>query len=170
MSIKFSEKQPEWYVVYTYPKCEHKADRKLKDLGITTFLPKQKVVRQWSDRKKKLEVPLFPNYVFVNVLPHKRFNILKVRELVRFVSFEGKPAVIPQETISSIKKILNGEVDVSNGCFNRAGMKVSISRGQFSGAKGVLIRKNGRSRLIIQIQALNREISVDISVECVEIV
>lgn len=170
MNSKLSKNQPLWYVASTYPNCERKAEKKLEDLEITTFLPLQKVVRQWSDRKKKLEVPLFPNYIFVNLLPHERFIALKVRELVRFVPFEGKPAVIPQDIINSIKKVLNGEVNVSNGCFNRIGMKVTISRGQFAGAEGVLIRKNGRSRLIIQVRALSRELSVSVLACDVEMV
>ena len=168
MSNKTSDGRTNWYVVYTYPKCERKANKKLKDLGITTFLPMQKVVRQWSDRKKKIEVPLFPNYIFINVLPHERFNALKVRELVRYVSFARKPAIIPQEVINSIRKVLNGEVDVSNECFNKVGVEVTISRGRFSGAKGVLIRKNGKYRLIVYLETLNSELSVDVPASDVE--
>lgn len=159
---------PNWYVAYTFPNAERKAAFKLKEMGVDSFLPLHKVVRQWSDRKKKLEVPLFPNYIFIYVLPQKRFDVLKIKELVKFVSFERKPAIIPEALINSLKNILSGDIEISNENFCEEGMKVTIRQGQFAGAEGILVRKNGKARLLIQIEALHTHVSVDISANYVE--
>ena len=156
-----------WYVVYTYPKAERKVDKKLREIGVITFLPLHKVVRQWSDRKKKLEVPLFPNYVFVYTPHRDRFKVFQVDEVVRFVSFGGQPAIIAEATIDSLKKMLQGDIEVSNEEF-REGSIVKINQGQFAGVEGILIRKNGRKRLLVEIEVLRTCISVDIGADSIE--
>lgn len=158
-----------WYVGYTYPQAERKVDQKLRQLGMTSFLPMHTIVKQWSDRIKKLDVPLFPNYIFVNSSPHERFNALGIKELVRFISFEGIPAVVSDEVISSLKKILNADLEVSSEIMYSEGVKVKIRDGRFAGAEGTLIRKNGKARLLIQIEALNTQVSVEVPVNSVEI-
>lgn len=168
-SMETCEKHKCWYVLYTYPQSERKADTKLRQMGITSYLPLHKVIKQWSDRKKVLEVPLFPNYIFVNSSPHQRFNALKIKELVKFVTFEGKPAVVSEDIISSLKNIVNGEVEVSNESCYDEGMKVKIKRGKFEGTEGILIRKNAKTRLLVRIDALQTHVSVDISLNDVEV-
>jgi transcription antitermination factor NusG len=157
-----------WYVVYTYPKAEQKANKKLKEMGITSFLPLHKVVRQWSDRKKKLEVPLFPSYIFIYILPHEGSNVLKIKGIIKFVTFEGKRAVISDVIIDSLKNILKGDVEVTNENFCNDGAKVKISQGHFAGAEGVLIRKNGKTRLLVQIEVLHISVFVDVPAGCVK--
>ena len=157
-----------WHVVYTYPKAERKVNSKLREMGITTFLPLHKVVRQWSDRKKKLEIPLFPNYVFVCIPHRERFKALQVGGVVRYVSFEGQPVAIEESIIDSLKKVLKGNADVSNEEFYEEQMPVRISHGQFAGAEGTLIRKNGKNRLLVKINVLHTCVSVDIKASEVE--
>jgi len=158
-----------WYIVYTIPKGEKKADLKLKQMGFTSFLPLHTIIRQWSDRKKKLEVPLFPNYIFVHTTLNKRFDVLQVRELMRFVAFGGEFATVPDSIIDSLKRILDTDLEISNERFYQQGMKVKILHGHLSGMEGVLLRKNGKDRLVLQIDALKQAISVEIlanQVEC----
>jgi transcription antitermination factor NusG len=150
------------------PKSEKKVASTISSMGIEAYLPLQKRIRQWSDRKKKIEVPLFPNYVFIYALPDQRFKALKIKELVRFISFEGKPVVISEIIIDSLKKVLKGEAEVSNSAFYDEGMKVKINQGEFAGAEGRLIRRNGKTRLLIQIKALHVDVSVDISANNVQ--
>ena len=157
-----------WYVIYTYPKAEKKVDRKLKEMGILSFLPLYEEVRQWRDRKKKLKVPLFPNYVFVRISSHNRFDVLKVKEAVRYVSFEGNPAIVSEEIVHSLKGILSEEIQVSNENFCESGIEVTVCQGRFSGTHGVLVRRSGKSRLLIRIDALNTCISIEIPAEHVK--
>lgn len=151
-----------WYIAYTFPKAEKKVQRKLELMGIECFLPLQMVIREWSDRKKKLEVPLFPNYIFVYTQGNERYEALQIKEIVKYVSFDGKPVTVPESLISSLDKMLKGNVLVSNDEYC-AGTRIRVIDGPFCGAEGTLVRKNSKSRLVIQIKALGRSVSVDIS-------
>jgi transcriptional antiterminator RfaH len=151
-----------WHIAYTYPKAERKVFRKLELMGVTAFLPLHYVVRTWSDRKKKLEVPLFPNYIFIYTSSSERYELLQIKEVVRFVSFDGSPAIVSETLINSLKKMLKGDVEVSEEEYHE-GMHVKVTDGLFKGAEGILIRKNSKSRLVIQIKVLRRTVSVDIS-------
>lgn len=165
--MKASE-QLNWYVAYTYPKAERKVQRKVEDIGVESYLPMSKVVRQWSDRKKKLEMPVFPNYIFIRATPHERYQALNIRELVRFVSFEGTPVTISDKEIESIKTVLTMNTEVSNERFHRVGTKVQITSGGFAGATGVLLRKEGKQRLLVQLEALQQAFSVSLPADCVK--
>lgn len=151
-----------WHVAYTMPKSEKKAYLKLTQLGVGAFLPLQKVVRIWSDRKKKLEVPLFPNYIFINTTDAKRFEVLKLKEIIRYVSFCGVPAIIPDSLIDSLKKITLGEFEVSNSSWSE-GMSIKILDGPFMGVEGILLKRQGSKRLLVKIEALQRAVSIDIA-------
>ena len=129
-------------------------------MGVSSFLPLQKVIRVWNDRKKKLEVPLFPSYIFIYTSAVERYQLLTIDGLIRYVTFEGKPATISSTVIDSLKKMLVSDVEVSSESFI-AGMPVKINDGPFIGAEGILIRKNGKARFVVQIDALQRTVSVD---------
>ena len=165
--MKASE-QLKWYVAYTYPKAERKVQRKVASIGVESFLPVSKVVRQWSDRKKKLEMPVFPNYIFIRATPHERHQTLNIRELVRFVSFEGNPVTISDKEIESIKTVLSMDTKISNERFHQVGTKVQITSGGFAGATGILVRKEGKQRLLVQLEALQQAFSVSLPAGCVK--
>lgn len=162
VAFKKNERTRKWHIAYTFPKAERKANEKLELMGVATFLPLHKVIRNWSDRKKKLEVPLFPNYIFINTCEHQRYEILQIKELIRYVSFDGKPAIVSETLIESLRKMLKGNVEVSDEEFHE-GMRIKVVDGLFMGAEGILVRKNSKSRLVVQIQVLRRTVSVDIS-------
>lgn len=155
--------QLRWYVAYTYPQAEKRVDQKVKEMGFESFLPTQKVVRQWSDRKKTFDVPLFPNYIFIRTTPHNRFAVLSIKELVRFISFSGQPVAVPDEDIASLKKIASGEITTSNEVFGGTiGERVRITHGQFAGIEGILTKNNGHQKLVIQIEAMKQAVSIEI--------
>ena len=155
---------PNWYAVYTYPRAEKKVAKAILFTGMEVFLPLHKVVRQWSDRKKKVEAPLFPSYVFVKATQNTLYEILHIRELVRIVSFEGKYCRIPEQQIESIRKVLNGEIPVQTEDFvPKIGSPIKVEYGPLAGVEGVIKEIKGKSRLIIQIQALGQAISLDVS-------
>lgn len=157
--IKTSES---WHVVYTMPKSEQKAYDLLLRCGITAFFPVQSVLKKWSDRIKRLEIPLFPNYVFVRVSPQRRYEVSATDGVVRYVSFESRPAVVPAGTIESLKIISGSEVKVDEDPFTRIGMPVMICEGPFAGLKGYLLKKNGRNRLQVRVDIIQRTVSVEI--------
>jgi transcription antitermination factor NusG len=152
----------DWYVAYTFPRAEKKVCSTLEKMGVSSFLPMCNVLRKWSDRIKKISVPLFPNYVFVNINPVERHQVLKVDGLLRYVSFGGKPSTVSEKQIDSLKKMLAGEVEVSNEIYDRVGTPVIITSGPFAGIEGLFIRKNKKNRLVVQIAVLQKSVSVDI--------
>ncbi|GGB24136.1 UpxY family transcription antiterminator [Puia dinghuensis] len=154
-----------WYVAYTLPKSEEKAQNQLEKIGIHCYLPMHRVIRNWSDRKKKLLVPLFPNYIFVNIADKKRNETFTVKEIVRYVSFGGKPAVINESIINSLQHILDKTMDIDIEKYVQPGVYVRITHGPFAGSEGVLMRRNGNTRLLVQIDALQQGIAVNISID-----
>lgn len=152
-----------WYVAYTYPKAERLVQDKLERIGLHAFLPMHQVVRNWSDRQKKLTVPLFPNYLFVYSSDTHRSKSLAIREIVRYVSFDGKPATVSDVIINSLKHILNEQIEVDVEQFDQVGISVRVVRGPFAGLEGIMVEKKGKTRLVIQIKVLRNSVSINIA-------
>nr|WP_315211467.1 UpxY family transcription antiterminator [uncultured Flavobacterium sp.] len=128
-----------WYVVYTKPKWEKKVAEQLKNKGIECYCPLITQVRQWSDRKKKVEVPLFNSYVFVQLPDSERNAVFQSVGVVRYLFWLGKPAVVRDEEISVIKKWLNPSEgnEVSLLSFE-VGDAIQLDSGPFSNQKAIV--------------------------------
>jgi transcription antitermination factor NusG len=155
----------EWYVAYTFPHAEKKVQANLEKIGIHAYLPLHQVIRNWSDRRKKLLVPLFPNYIFVHTSSRQRHESFMVKEIIRYVSFDGRPATVRAAVINSLQNILKEKPEINIEEFVRAGSHVKIIKGPFLGTEGFLIRRNGNTRLLVQIDVLKQGISVNISID-----
>ncbi|TGE15087.1 UpxY family transcription antiterminator [Hymenobacter elongatus] len=156
-----------WYAVYTYPKAEKQAYHKLQALGTESFLPLQTVVSQWSDQKRVSEGALFPNYLFVKTTSERRFELLQIRELVRFISFEGRPVVIPEQQVAAIRQTVTQPGAIGQEVFDyKMGEKVRVQEGHLQGGQGYVVQKNGAEPLGIQVAALRQSISVDLAANC----
>lgn len=166
LTLKKMETKPlelKWHVVYTLSKAEKKVASRISSMGLESYLPLNRVTRKWSDRIKKLDVPLFPNYVFVKVSPEKRGYLYSIKEMVRFVSIEKKPVVVRDKEISAIKRVLGEEVEVFPEEYFQQGMNIRIKYGQFAGLEGVVVRKSNYSRLVIRIDGLMKAFSINVS-------
>ncbi|MBG6062522.1 transcription antitermination factor NusG [Flavobacterium sp. CG_9.1] len=128
-----------WYVVYTKPKWEKKVAEQLKNSGIECYCPLITQVRQWSDRKKKVEVPLFNSYVFVQLAESERNSVFQSVGAVRYLFWLGKPAVVRDEEISIIKKWLDTSdcIDVTVGGY-QIGDSIQLESGPFVAQKAVI--------------------------------
>lgn len=155
-----------WYAVYVLPRLEQKVHERIEDMGVESFLPTKIVIKKWSDRKKKVRQPLFPNYVFVKTSLQERFQLFGITGLVKFITFEGKPVEIPEKSIEAIKQLVELSDDISSDSYmGNIGDKVTVQNGQFAGIEGVITQLNGKNRLVIQIKALRQSISVNVSTE-----
>src|SRR6478672_10641632 len=94
-----------WYIIYTFPNLEKRIHAELIRKSIKAYLPLQKVIRKWSDRKKELKIPMFPNYIFINATEKDRGKILNISGILKFISFGGKPAVMSDDEILNIMKL-----------------------------------------------------------------
>lgn len=152
-----------WYAVYTRPRFEKKVAERLEEMGIIAYLPLQKKLRQWSDRKKWVQIPLFSSYVFVKIDRNSYDDVLKTDGVVKYIFFEGKAAVIPQEQIDNLRIIVdsNAEVESTSDRF-RKGDKVRVNGGALKGLTGILINQRGRKKVIVQVDRIDQNLIVEV--------
>lgn len=139
-----------WYVVYTKPKWEKKVAEQLKKFGIECYCPLITVVRQWSDRKKKVEVPLFNSYVFVQLADSDRNLVFQSAGAVRYLFWLGKPAIVRDEEITIIKKGLDGpdNCEVSVVPF-QVGDTIELESGPFSSQTATIQEVNNNYYVLV---------------------
>jgi len=134
-----------WYVVYTKPKWEKKVAERLNEIGVVTFCPLITKISQWSDRKKILSVPLFNSYIFVQIEDKQRNRIFEVVGAVRYLFWLGKPAVVKDSEIETIKNWLSipDTYDVSIAEWKK-GDKIIMESGPFLSQSAVIqeVKKN----------------------------
>jgi transcription antitermination factor NusG len=154
---------PKWFAVYTNPRAEKQVRDRLLEEGVEVFLPLQKTYRIWSDRKKLIEVPLLSSYVFVKVIPKDFPKVYQVPGVVRFVTFEGQPASIPQNQIDNLKLLINSdtEIEVTSEKYEK-GDNVEVVRGALAGLTGELIKTGTHSRVVVRIDKLDQNLVVNI--------
>jgi len=161
------EPEKKWYALYTKQKKKKKIDSLLVRKGIESWCPLQKIERQWSDRKKIIEDPLFKSYVFVRIDPSERTKVLMTDGVLNFVYYLGKPAVIKDEEIMTIKKYL-AEKDASITILNeegyRAEMKIIVNHGVFMGNEGTVIR-GGKKKVYVKLESLGQVMVVEFPAE-----
>lgn len=128
---------------------------------ILCFLPVQTVTRNWSDRKKIVEIPLFPNYVFVYADTKTKYQVLNVYGVSRYVSSNGVPVTISENEIDVIKKLM---VVPGMAVEQRieAGDLVEITDGVFDGLKGIVFKKSSKSRFGVKIPGINQFLTIEI--------
>ncbi len=128
-----------WFVLYTAPRAEKKVRERLEREGIEVFLPTFISVRKWSDRVKKVELPLMPSYIFVNCTQIKLRTLVIVPSVVRVVYYLGVPAIIKDNEITAIKDFI--KLTVGNTLINEGDM-VNILGGPFEKVSGKVIKLN----------------------------
>lgn len=159
------KKIKQWYAVYTKSRSEKKAKKLLDDIEIECYLPLEKRLKQWSDRKKWIEEPLIRSYIFVKIADDREYlNVLQTDHIVCFVTFEGKAAVIPEKQIEGIKLLLASEKDlevVTNKDLE-PGMDIFVHAGPLKGLEGSLIELRGKHRVKVELEAIGQSILVEI--------
>ncbi|MFQ5707394.1 MAG: UpxY family transcription antiterminator [bacterium] len=151
-----------WYAIYTRPRFEKKVNTELLGKGLQAFLPLRSVTKYWSDRRKKVDEPLFPSYVFVCANLRERYDSLQSRGVIRMVSFAGRPARIPEDQIQSIHRILEHGYDPEPFDYLTRGDQVAVVSGPLRGMKGIFLERRGQNRLVISIDAIRQSVAVEI--------
>lgn len=158
-----------WYAIYTRPRAEKQVYNRLQEQGIEAYLPMQKKMRQWSDRKKLVEMPLFSSYIFVHVNRHLYDDVLKTHGVVKYITFEGKAASIPTDQIDNLRIIVdsNAEVETSWQKYTKGDM-VKVNGGALKGLTGILISDGGRKKVLVQVDRLDQNLVVEVPLGLVE--
>ncbi len=138
-------KEQHWYALYTKPRWEKKIARVLTEMGIENYCPLNRVEKQWSDRRKVVLEPVFRSYVFVRVPDKEKWALREVHGVLNFVHWLGKPAVIRQEEIDTIRKFLKefNEVQVEESPELRLNARVRVRQGIMMDYQGMLIEISG---------------------------
>lgn len=148
-----------WYAVYTRPRWEKKIAQRLEEKGVEAYCPLNRVTRQWSDRKKTVQEPLFKGYVFVCIGDEEKWEIKKEDGILNFVYWNGKPAAIRDEEIQTIKKFLNEFSDVQVEEYKlEVEKKVRIQAGVLMNYEGTIIEVSG-NRARVKIESMGLQLS-----------
>lgn len=158
-----------WRVFYTAPRAEKKCESDLDERGINVFLPKLATIRQWKDRKKRIEEPLFPSYIFAQVDERDRLRVLQTPGIVRTVSFGGQLAVVSDEEIEQLK-IAQRDPERLFRMANplpEIGEVVEIDEGPFKGLRGEVLDFRGDVYVVIRINAIRQAVRIQIPHEII---
>lgn len=160
--------RPEWYAAYTHARHEKKVAQQLEERGIEHFLPVYHSVRVWKDRRKELDMVLFPGYIFTRIDPAEKLRVLQLPGVVRFVSFNGQPTPLAGDDLMALRSALQQGMRAEHHPYLTAGRRVKVVRGPLTGARGVLLRLKTNCRIVISIDAILRSVSVEIDESDVE--
>ena len=148
-----------WFVIYTKSRNEKKVSELLQKNGVEVFCPLVKLKKNWSDRKKIVETPLFNSYVFVNVSEKDRNVVFNVPGVIRYLFWLKKPAIVKDSEIESLKAVLNDTMDSFSIENYQIGDTVKISEGVFKGLDGV-IEKQSNNKLHVILENVGIKITL----------
>jgi transcription antitermination factor NusG len=161
----------QWYAVYTRPNFEKRVAARLAEKQVEHYLPAFQELHQWQDRKKSVEVPVFPSYLFVRLVdrPADRLRVMVTSGVVRILGPEVKAEPVPDSQIEAIRRMLT----CSGGrCYRQpwlqAGTLVRVRRGPLKDLQGFLVRVKNQARLIISIDLLAQSVAAEVDVRDVE--
>ena len=153
-----------WFAIQTRSRHEKLVVRQLEHGGIESFLPVSTELRNWSDRRKLVQMPLFPGYAFVHIpySPQERLRVLQTEGVVGFVGKHGQGIAIPASQIEDIRQVLASEVPFRSHPFLKVGQRVRVRGGSLDGVEGILVAENGDQSIVISVDPIQRALSIRI--------
>jgi transcription antitermination factor NusG len=157
--------QKRWYAAHTRANHEKRVAEQLGQRAVEHFLPLYQSVRKWTDRRKRLEVPLFPGYVFVRLPLQERMRVLEIPSVARLVGFDNRPAPLPDHEMEAMRNGLTGQLRAVPHPYLKVGRRVRIIRGPLESREGILLRNKGGFRVVLSVDLIMRSVAVEISAE-----
>ena len=159
----------DWYAVYTKSRHEKVVAEELWQKDIEVFLPLRNVISKWKDRRKEVQFPLFPGYLFVNVpIRERRLDIIKVPSVVRIVGYENEPTPIPSDQISAVKTLVFSKLPYDPYPDIVIGDRVHVKRGPLRGLDGILVEKKSNYRFVVSVDLIQQAVACEIDAADVE--
>lgn len=157
-----AERVQNWYALLTRARHEKIVAHRLRERGVTAFLPLLTEVRRWSDRKKTVELPLFSCYVFAKLAPTNegRLEALRIDSVFSIVGSRAEGTPIPDEQIDAVRRLIEERLPWHSHPFLKIGQRVRIRSGALCGVEGILTSRSGESTLVISIDAIQRSLAV----------
>lgn len=171
MGLSILKTTPQWYAVYTRSKTEKKVEERLSLAGFNSFLPLQTVEKQWSDRKKKIQVPIINSYVFVQSDNRSLTNVYKIPGVINVLKYLGKNAIVKDSEIENLRILMkNGfPMELNHASIDLSkGTEVIIKRGPFEGLFATYLKSAGKHKIIVELEVLNSFIEVTLPINIVE--
>ena len=152
-----------WFAVWTRSRHEQVVREQLETKQIDAFLPTITKWSRWKDRRKKVDWPLFPGYCFARFDPDDALRVLKCTGVVSIVSFDGKPAPIPEHELTSIRLLVASDLNFDPCPLVKEGTMVEVVHGPLKGVVGRLMRKDrARARLVLAVDLIGQAVSVEV--------
>ncbi|HKL09345.1 MAG TPA: UpxY family transcription antiterminator [Bacteroidales bacterium] len=153
-----------WYALYTKSRTEKRVHKELVDKGIETYLPLEKRLKQWSDRKKWVEEPFIRSYIFVKTTLPGLQKALNTPGVVTVIRFSGEPAPVQEKEITLIQRVLNSdeEYEVTADTF-ALGEKVKVEHGSLKNLEGELVQHLNKYKVLVRIASINQNILIRIN-------
>lgn len=159
---------PKWWALYTRHQHEKTVATMLTAKGFEVFLPLYQSTRRWKDRKKVIELPLFPCYVFVRGGLDRRLQVVSTPG-IHMILFSGEGvAIIPEAEIQAIQRAVSGPFSVEPHPFLKCGERVRVIRGPLEGVEGILVRKKNLYRLVLSVDMMAKSVAMEIDATDVE--
>jgi transcriptional antiterminator NusG len=161
----------QWYAVHTRSRHEDAVHKRLAGKAIEVFLPKMEVWSRRVDRRKRIQVPLFPGYLFVNAVMDRYVcsEIIRTNGVVQVLGNSEGAVPVPESQIESVRTLLVNNVLPSPHAYLRVGRRVRVINGPLAGCEGILLKKSNRSsRLVIAVDIIRQAVAVEIDASDVE--
>lgn len=155
---------PRWYVAQTCSRHEKRVAEQLKGKDIEHLLPVYETVSRWKDRRVRLELPLFPGYVFVRLPLRERLSVLEIPSIARLVGFGGLPVALPDNEMEAIRNGLTSRLRIKPHPYLTIGRRVRIKAGPLAGLEGILLRKKGTFRFVLTVTLIQRSVIADVDI------
>jgi transcription antitermination factor NusG len=162
-SCPTTDSLPHWYAAYTRANHEKRIADRLGALEVEHYLPLYASVRRWKDRRVRLQLPLFPSYVFVCLSRKDRLAVLQIPGVVHLVGCKGVPIPIPDGEIVRIREFLSQGHVAEPYRYLTVGRRVRVASGPLQGIEGVVVNRKNRQRFVISFEAIQRSISVEVA-------
>lgn len=164
MDSTFGVREKNWYAVYTIVRHEKAAGNALVEKGLETFLPLRKVTSRWKDRWKRIQIPLFPGYLFVQIARGSQeiLNVLKTRGVIRILGAGEDPMPVPGEQIDALKVLMESSLAYDPVEEYQQGKEACVFNGPLKGINGTIMEKRGAFRLIISVAMIHRAVAVEV--------
>ena len=161
-----------WYALHTRSRHERVVEQRLLQQGVSTFCPFISEIHRWSDRRQKVEVPLFSCYVFAHMemTAEERAKVFRAEGFLGFVGVRGRALPIPDEQIHAVRSIIDQKLPWYSHTYLKVGQRIRIRGGALDGVEGIFLSRNGEDSLVVSVDAVQRSMAVRISGYDVEVV
>jgi transcription antitermination factor NusG len=165
------ERAPQWYAVQTRSRFEKVVEAEFQAKGINSYLPLLAEIHQWKDRKKRVEQPVFPGYVFARFVddPWMQLRVLRTHGAVRILGGARSIEPIPDHQVENIRRVLLSTEKCFAHPFLQEGSRVRVKRGPLKDVEGLLIRIKNRTRLVLSINLLSQSVATEIDINDAEL-